>query len=391
MDAFFASVEQLDNPELRGKPIAVGGPSEGRGVVSAASYEARAFGVHSAMPMGRAQACCPHLIVLPGRMERYQEVSGQIMEVFHRFSPLVEPLSVDEAFLDITGSQRLLGSPEEIGPAIKKAIREEIGLTASVGIAPTKFMAKIASDLEKPDGLVIIHEEEMLDRLAALPVGKLWGVGPKMEGILHQNGIRSVADLRGWPQAALQKRWGETGDHLYRLSHGLDFREVEVESEVKSVSHETTFHEDIDDLEELKGELRYLADKVAYRMRAQGVEGRVVFIKVRYADFSTVTRRVTLKSPSALAAVMMNEGVRLLEEKTDAGARAVRLIGIGMGNLSEEGRSVQTSLFLREGEPDRDKQEAIERATDAIKNRMGKHAIGRAVYLDRPEENLPPE
>lgn len=380
MDAFFASVEQLDNPSLRGKPVIVGGTS-GRGVVSAASYEARRYGVHSAMSGTRARMLCPDGIFLPGRMERYSEVSHQIQNIFTEFTPLVEPLSCDEAFLDVTGSQRLFGVPVEIARLVKSTIREKTGLTASVGVAPTMFVAKLASDLEKPDGLVVIRAEEVLDRLAPLPVEKLWGVGGRMAESLHSIGISTIADIRAWPEEDLERRFGTSGRHLADLSRGRDPRRVSPEEEVKSVSHETTFEYDIDDVESLAVHLRGLADKVAVRMRRKGLVGRTVQLKVRYRDFSTITRRTTLPEPCALGQVMADEAIRLLYDRTDAGARSVRLIGVGMGELSAEGEGGQVSLFRM---AERERLEALEKTTDIIRNRHGANIIGRAVHLPPP-------
>ena len=382
MDAFFASVEVLDNPALRGKPVIVGGPAEKRGVVCAASYEARKFGVHSAMPMGRAVQLCPRGVFLPPRGWRYAEVSRAIRAIFDDFSPEVEPLSVDEAFIDVTGSQRLFGPAPEIGRQIKARIRNELHLTASVGVAPVKFVSKIASDMQKPDGFVVIREDEVLTRLAPLPVGELWGVGAVMETVLLKLGIRTVADLRAWPADDLESRFGTHGLHLHELSWGRDPRTVETESEAKSYSRETTFDRDITDPEELSAVLLELSDDVCARMRRDGVVGRVAFIKIRYDDFTTVTRRRTLDEPAALSAVLWEAGIALMLGKTEAGARPVRLVGIGMAGLQEETGTVQRDLF---GDTRRrEKLEAIERATDRIRDKLGDDAIGRGIHLNRP-------
>jgi DNA polymerase-4 len=383
MDAFFASVEVLDNPALRGRPVVVGGHPEGRGVVSAASYEARRFGVHSAMPMSRALRLCPEAVVLPGRMRRYQEISARLRGVFERFTPLVEPLSCDEAFLDVSGSQRLFGPAPAIAWRIKEAVRREEGLTASVGVAPNKFVAKIASDLEKPDGLVVVPAEALPAWLDPLPVGKLWGVGAKLNAALERLGIHTIADLRRWPAADLEQRFGVGGEHLARLARGEDGRGVSPESETKSISHETTFAVDVDELPHLEAVLHELADKVAARLRRAGLAGRVVQLKVRYDDFSTVTRRTTLPQPSATAAAMVREGVRLLRARTEAGARPVRLIGIGMADLTAPATSVQSALFAGE---DPGRTEALERAADTIRDRLGEDAIRRGVNLPPPDE-----
>ncbi len=388
MDAFFASVEQLDRPELRGKPVIVGGRAEDRGVVAAASYEARRFGVHSAMPMARAVRLCPQAIRVRGRMERYAEVSRAVFAVFQRFTPLVEGLSVDEAFLDITGSQRLFGPAPAIARSIKDAVRDATGLTASAGLAPTKFLAKIASDLEKPDGLVVIPADAVEARLHPLPIEKLWGVGARMAERLHRLGIHTVGDAAQWPQADLEERFGQAGAHLAHLSRGEDTRAVETVSETKSVSHEHTFAEDVEDADALVSVLRALADKVAARLRRKELEGRVVQIKVRYDDFSTVTRRQALPAPSALAATMIATGERLLRDRTEAGSRPVRLVGIGMAELTSAVGAVQSSLF---DEAAHRRTDRLERAADAIRDRMGEQALRRGSQLERPDETPRPD
>ncbi|MFH0911245.1 MAG: DNA polymerase IV [Planctomycetota bacterium] len=378
MDAFFTSVEALDNPALRGKPVIVGGTVESRGVVAAASYEARRYGVHSAMSMARAVRLCPGGVFLPPRGARYAEVSRRVREIFERFTPLVEPVSVDEAFLDVTGSQRLFGFPLAIARRVKDLIREETGLTASVGVAGTRFVAKLASDLEKPDGLVVIPDAEVLDRLAPLDASRLPGVGGKTVAALARLGIRTIGDLRAWPEEDLADRFGAFGEHLHALSLGRDSSEVAVEGEAKSVSNEHTFAEDVRGIDGLLPMLHRLADKVAGRMRAEGVVGRVVTLKLRYGNFDTVTRRRTLPEPSALASVLAEEALALLRGRTEAAARPVRLLGVGMSGLSPEDAAAQRSLFTQKASA---RTEALERAADSIRKKMGRDAIVRAVYL----------
>ncbi|MCC8179692.1 MAG: DNA polymerase IV, partial [Planctomycetes bacterium] len=247
MDAFYASVEQLDNPELRGKPVIVGGDAKSRGVVSAASYEVRPYGVRSAMPMAKAVRLCPHAIRVKPRMERYAEVSSQIFAIFAKVTPLVQPISLDEAFLDVTGCQRLHGDPVTIAKRIRLSIKQATGLTASVGVATCRFVAKIASDLDKPDGLTIIPEEEMLDRLAPLPVSKIWGVGPVTVKKLTNLGIKTIGDVRQWPVEQLEQLLGQAGADLHLLANGIDDSQVVSEEQEKSISHETTFAEDVMD------------------------------------------------------------------------------------------------------------------------------------------------
>jgi len=266
LDAFYASVEVLDRPELRGKPVIVGG-DERRGVVAAASYEARRFGVHSAMPTATAKRLCPKGIFLPVRMSRYGEMSDTVFAIYRRFSPLVEPLSIDEAFLDVTGCERLFGSAKEVARKIKAAVREETGLTVSAGVAPNKFLAKIASDLGKPDGLTVVPLGGEHDFLDPLPVGKLWGVGKVTEEALLGRGIRTIGDLRRSSRETLVRTFGAHGEHLHELSHGLDDRPVETEREAKSVGHEDTYDHDLRDRGAMRRELLSLADRVSSRER----------------------------------------------------------------------------------------------------------------------------
>ncbi|MHC4093589.1 MAG: DNA polymerase IV, partial [Planctomycetota bacterium] len=270
MDAFFAAIEQLDRPELRGKPVLVGGSPTGRGVVSTASYEARPFGCHSAMPMARAVRLCPRAIVVRPRVRRYAEVSRQVLEIAGQFTPLVEPLSIDEAFLDVTGSTRLLGPAEQIARELKRRIREETHLTASVGLAPNKFLAKLGSDMEKPDGLVIVPSDGVRAFLAPLPISRLWGVGkatlPKLEAL----GVRTFGDLGRFSEVALRNHFGEAGEHFYRLVRGIDDRNVVPDREAKSISHEVTFSVDIDDYDHLRAVLLGQTEHVAHRLRRHG-------------------------------------------------------------------------------------------------------------------------
>lgn len=374
MDAFYASVEQLDNPELKGKPVLVGGPAESRGVISAASYEARKYGCRSAMPTAKALKLCPHAILIHGRMERYVEVSDVVFAIFGRVTPLVQPVSLDEAFLDVTGCQRLHGDPVTIARRIRLSIKNETGLTASVGVASCRFMAKIASDLDKPDGLTVVREEEMLDRLAPLPISKIWGVGAVMGKRLEKMGIKTIGQLREWPVETLTAELGSQGRDLWELAHGIDESEVVSEEEEKSISHETTFAKDILNRDELEVVLLELADKVASRLRRRDLSGKVVFIKLRYDDFTTVTRRVTLANPTHLAAEIDAMGVELLRERTEAGRRPVRLIGIGVAGL-ERGTGQARSLFSGRDDV---RRESLERTADAIRQKLGKEAIQRA-------------
>lgn len=401
MDAFFASVEQKDHPELRGKPVIVGGAAERRGVVSAASYEARTFGVHSAMPTAQAKRLCPHGIFLPVRMARYQEVSQKIFEILSTFTPDLEQVSIDEAFLDVTGCQRLFGPPLTIARLIKEAIRKETDLTCSIGVAPTLFVAKIASDLEKPDGLVVIPDEEVLARLRPLPVEKLWGVGEITARRLHRLGITTLGDLQSWPRATLIEHLGELGSHLHDLAHGIDPRIVEESDPEKSLSHEETFAEDVLDLNVLEETLLELSDKVARRARARGSCGRTIVLKVRYHDFTTITRRRTLPRPIHLGILLYHEARRLLHERTEAGVRPIRLIGVGLTGLVRIDRE-QPSLFdlpssslsrnreshaivADEGGLTTEKIAKVEEAVDQIRRRLGDSAVIRGRLLHPPD------
>ena len=373
MDAFYASVEQLDNPDLKGKPVLVGGPPEARGVVSAASYEARRYGARSAMPTARALRLCPKAILLPVRMRRYREMSDIVFAVFDRVTPLVQPVGLDEAFLDVTGCQRLHGPPETIARRIRLTIRRETGLTASVGVACCRFVAKIAYDLGKPDGLTVIPEKDMLARLAPLPASRIWGVGTVTAKRLAGMGIATIGQLRGWPEAALAAEFGQAGGELHRLANCIDDSEVVPEEEEKSVSHETTFPRDISNFEELEAMLLELADKVASRLRRRDLSGRVVFLKLRYNDFTTLTRRKSIPDPTCVAAEIHATAAALLRERTAAGSRPVRLIGVGVAGL--EAGTRRRSLF---GDDDAAKHERVERAADAIRTKLGYKAIQRA-------------
>lgn len=341
MDAFFAAVEQHDNPEYRNKPLIIGGRKDSpRGVVSTCSYEARKYGIHSAMPLKRAVSLCPHGIFIPGRMTRYQEVSQQIFAILPEFSPLVEPLSIDEAFLDMTGCEHFYKDLYDMGMTIKKAIKIKTGLTASIGIAPNKFLAKLASDWKKPDGLTIIRPEQIDEFLLQVPLGKLWGVGDKTKQILRQNRINSMQELRQQSLDNLIKILGNSlGNHLYQLCRGIDHRQVEPEAPVKSISQEITFEKDSKDLEFLKSQLAVMAEKVGFRLRQQKLYARTVNIKVRFSDFKTITRSHTLEYTISDNDSIFNIGWNLFLQIPLA---PIRLLGIGVSNLSV---NQQLSLF----------------------------------------------
>jgi len=378
MDAFYPSVEVLDNPALKGKPVIVGGSRE-RGVVSSASYEARKFGVHSAQPMATAMRLCPHGIFLPVRMARYKEVSEQVFEIFYRFTPLVEPLSIDEAFLDVTGSTRLFGRPGDIAKKIKKTVLEETGLTVSAGVASSKFVAKIASDMDKPDGLTIVPPDRVREFLNPLPIKKMWGVGKVMQQALMRLNVRTFRDLSQVPLKVLEKEFGKRGLMLHQLSMGIDDREVIPDHEMKSIGHEETFSQDILDMNTAKKKLLYLANKVAYRMRKKEAAGKTVTLKVKYSDFRQVTRSKTLPKSTDDGFEIYSIVCRLLE-KTAVGKRPVRLLGISLSQLSFLGAEHQLTLFDQDA--DSLKRKNLNIALDSLYEKYGEENIKPGVLFD---------
>jgi DNA polymerase-4 len=335
MDAFYASVEQRDDAALRGRPVAVGGSPEGRGVVAAASYEARAFGVRSAMPMARALRLCPQLCIVPPDFAKYKNVSEQVMAILRSCTVLVEPLSLDEAYLDVTENRWGMGYGSLVAKELKRRIQEQTACTASAGVAPNKFLAKIASGWRKPDGLTVISPERVEHFLEMLPIEALWGVGPVTARKLRQLGIARVVDLRKADPGELQKRLGSLADWLRRLSYGDDPRPVVPDRAAKSASSETTYAEDLQDLAMIREELARLARETAQWLERKRLAGRTVTIKVRYADFTTVTRSHTLSRPTADADVICSWASELLH-RTQAGRRPVRLLGARVNGLVEE-------------------------------------------------------
>lgn len=367
MDAFYASVEALDDPSLRGRPVIVGGTPEGRGVVSAASYEARRFGVHSAMSAARARQLCPDGVFLPGRMDRYAEISARIFTLFRGITPLVEPLSIDEAFLDVTGCGRLFGSPRQIGQRIKAQIADEVGLVASVGVAPNKFLAKLASDLEKPDGFVVITEQEAPALLRELPVKKLWGVGQVLQSEMNAFGIREIKDLLAMPERVLVERFGDRVRHLLELAVGRDDREVVPGSRAKSIGNETTFARDIGDPDHLLGVLNHLTDKVSRRLRAEGFLARTLTLKYRFGDFTTYTRAATLPEPSDSGTLLRAAARTLFLDHPGRSGRPLRLIGVTASNLVT-GSVQQAELFP---DPLKVRDGRIDQVLDQVHGRFG--------------------
>ncbi len=384
MDAFYASVEVLDAPALRGKPVIVGGTPEGRGVVSAASYEARVFGVHSAMSAARAHRLCSHGVFLPVRMPRYAGVSRQVFAIFRSYTDLVEGLSIDEAFLDVTGSERLFGTGEEIARDIRRRVREELGLSCSVGVAANKFLAKVASDLEKPDGLVVVRPGEEAGFLAPLEVSRIWGVGKVAGKKLAGIGIERVGDLFKYPPETLEHLLGSYAEHLLELARGMDDRAVEPGGEAKSIGAEITFPEDIADAAELRGHLGRLVERVARELREEGCRARTVNIKARYPDFTTVTRAQTLPRGLISTRRIREVACELLEERLGRCGRPLRLLGVSLSNLEKEGQGAsQGELFEDEDEK---RAEKLDRAIDEIKEQFGRDSVLPGSEVEPPEE-----
>lgn len=375
MDAFFASVEQLDAPELRGKPVAVGGTSD-RGVISAASYEMRKFGVHSAMPAVAARRLCPHGIFLPGRMHRYKEKSHEVMAVLADFSPLVEQASVDEAYLDGTGLEGVFGPIDEVGRAIKKKVKESTGLTCSVGAAPVRFLAKIASDLDKPDGLSIIHHDKVQSFLQTLPVGKIPGVGKRAEETLANFGVRVAADMQRYPEAFWRERLGKWGPVLFAKSQGIDPTGLVQSGGVKSCSAENTFRHDLNDRAELARWLLKQADRVGSDLRRKGVEGRTITLKAKFTNFKQVTRSRTLPCTTNETQTIHATAVALLDELELP--IPLRLIGVGVSNFDHRDR--QLSLLGEETGSEKNKQ--MDSAIDEVRKKFGLNAVKRADLKD---------
>ena len=374
MDAFYASVEQRDDPTLLAKPIVVGGKPNSRGVVCAASYEARKFGIHSAMPMEEAFRRCPHAVFLPVNIPKYHEVSLQIRQIFMTYTPIVEPLSLDEAFLDVTGSTSLFGSANTIGLTIKQRIQRELNLTASVGVAGNKFLAKLASDLQKPDGFVVVQPDRVQEFLDPLSVERIWGVGKKTAEQLNRINIKTVRDLRRLEQEYLTQLFGIWGSQLYQLAQGIDDRPVESERVAKSIGRETTFAMDIVDRDELETALLKLAVDVGRRLRKEAFRGKTVTLKVRYDDFRTVTRSQTLSQATDLDDVIYNEACNLL--KGESLKQPLRLIGLTLHNLTDK-LERQLSLFP---EPQKD-NETLTKVIDVLKEKYGEKSITRARLL----------
>ncbi len=388
LDAFFASVEQLDDPSLRGRPVIVGGLG-GRGVVSTASYEARRFGVRSAMPMARARAACPQATFLTPRLARYGEKSREVMAVLASISPLVEQLSIDEAFVDVAGARRMLGAPVEIAATIRRRVLEEVGLCVSVGAGSTKFLAKLASDLAKPDGVLLVEPGTERAFLAPLPVSRLWGVGPATLTKLERMGVRTIGDVAALDGQVLVGALGSgLGRHLGALAHNDDGRAVVPEREAKSIGAEETFGADLHTSSACERELVRLADRACMRLRTAGSVARTINVKIRFADFETRTRARTLPEATDVSTVVLDVARELLAEFDVA--RGVRLLGVSLSQLDTQPATQTTFDLTGDGQSERrvrtERRAAVERGVDEVRDRFGARAVRPATLVEPDEE-----
>ncbi len=374
MDAFFTSIEQRDNPELKGKPVIVGALPGNRGVVSAASYESRKYGIHSALPISQAYARCPHGIYLRPRMRVYSHVSKEVIAILRTFTPLIEQISIDEAFMDMTGTRKLWGPPLKAAQTLSEEIKNNLDLTASIGIAPNKFLAKLASDMDKPNGItqVPFEPEAVIAWLAPLEVSKIWGVGKKTQLALHALGIRRIGELQKMPPEELEKPFGKQGLSLYNLCRGIDSRDIEEPEKAKSISREHTYNSDSFDRDEWYTTILSLARDVAKRARKAQQKGKTIFLTYRTSDFKRHTRQVSLDQPANLAK-QIYEHAGILLKKEIPQLKGLRLIGVGITNFDD---ALQTNLF--EDEKEIKAWNASEKAMDVIAERFGRDAIFRA-------------
>lgn len=370
MDAFFASVEQRDDPTLRGRPVLVGGSSR-RGVVSAASYEARVYGCRSAMPMAQALRLCPHAAVVKGSYAKYREASHAITEIFERFTPLVQSISIDEAFLDVTDSLRLFGDGPTIAREIRRLVREATRLTCSVGVAPNKFLAKLASDLDKPDGLTVITPETMDAMLGPLPVGRIWGIGPRTATKLDGLNLKTIGDLRQMDEPFFDRFFGEWGPRVYGLIRGLDDRPVSPDRVAKSIGQEQTFGENVSDPDVLRAVLLEQVEEVAQRLRRKGRLASTVTLKIRYGEWRTITRSATLDAPTDVTQVLWQASLAVFDEWARTSLGALRLLGMQATNLTDEG---QLPLF---GQVRNEKLQRLDKALDRINTKFGDRSVAR--------------
>jgi DNA polymerase IV len=372
MDAFFASVEVLDNPSLKGKPVLVGGNGP-RGVVAAASYEARKFGCHSAQPMVIARRLCPQAEIVKPHFHRYREMSDRVFEVFNRFTPIVEPLSVDEAFLDLTGTEKLHGDAVGVAQKIKQMIFSETKLTASVGVAGNKFLAKLASDMNKPDGLTVIWPEDVERMLSPLAVGKMWGIGPKTAKRLEGLAVRTIGDLRSKSAQWLNSVAGVDGEHYLKLAHGEDEREVTPDRAAKSIGQEQTFGVDVAEPDEIRAVMLEQCEQVARRLRKHHLLASSVTVKIRFGNFQTITRQCTLDTPSDTTRAIWDAARGLFDAWCATSFAPVRLIGVQAGKLSS---AQQMELF---SDPAKEKERKLETTLDRIHAKFGEKGIRRAM------------
>ncbi len=378
MDAFFAQIEQRDTPEYKNKPLIVGGPLN-RGVISSASYEARKYGLHSGMPLVRAKRLCPDGIFVPVDMEKYLRESMLIRKIFFQFTPLVESIGCDEAFLDITGCQKLFGSELEIAKKIKGRIYEQTNLTSSAGIGPNKFLAKLASSIGKPNGLTVLENtREIMEKVRLLPVSYIWGVGRATDEELGSMGIRTIGDLASAPPWVIENKFGESGRIIHEMANGIDNRKITTNQEPKSIGREVTFRKDVDDFEILRSTLLFLSQKISRNLRLQKYKGKVVTLKVRFSDFNTVTRRVTLKKYTSGMFDIQKSSVLLLKN-FDLNRKKIRLIGVSVSNL-------KPTFMLENLLPDdRSVDENLSEAIDRISDRFGGNKLTIARLADKDE------
>ena len=379
MDAFYAAIEQRDNPNLVGKPVVVGGSPTGRGVIAAASYEARKFGLHSAMPSARAIRLCPHAIFIKPQIEKYSAVSKQIREIFNRFTPVFEPLALDEAFLDVAGSQKLFGDAETIGRQIQTTIAEELQLVASVGVAPNKFLAKLASDLDKPNGFMVVQQANVTEFLDPLDISRVWGIGPKTQQTFLKLGVQRIGQLRRLPMETLKQLFGLNADHFWRLARGIDTRQVVPDRIAKAVGHESTFSQDVNDDHVLESWVWELADQVGRRLRRNQIRGKTIRVKIRFHDFRTISRSKTIATHTNATRVIAENSLRLLHAVRNEQRDSIRLLGVSVGGLSSQ--TGQQQLLFGQQQTEQAKQ--IDSTADAIRDRFGSAAMKRGSTLDR--------
>jgi len=383
MDAFFAAVEQRDNPNFRDKPVAVGGRPESRGVVAAASYEARRYGIRSAMPSAEAQQRCPQLIIVTPDHTKYRRISGQVMALLAEYTPLIEQVSIDEAFLDVSGSLRLYGSATHIGQQIRQRISQDLQLTASVGIGPNKFVAKLASEQAKPDGLLAIEPDQVCEFLAPLPVAALWGVGEVTANRLRRLGFTTIGQLQQCDTDELVAQFGMQGRRLAELSRGQDDSPIQTEQDRKSVSHEQTLPEDTSNKQFLRAKLLELSEQVGHRLRSHKFKGRTVTLKLRFSDFHTITRSTTLTEPTNSDQQIYRSASGLLDA-INLAKRNVRLVGVAVSNLYA---GEQPQLLV----PPSSRESEVDRAIDVVRERFGTDSVRRARLVDKDFTDSPSE